>query len=131
MKKVLALIGVLISSMSLFGYTHKVHFNESAIKGGGTYRITAHVVAHGADTREVKPSATPYVFTTFGANCVDRIEITVVGGEYDGTHLNAPLRLFTRCVDHSLRIDKAGNMAPGKSGLFKSGDGKLELEVTP
>jgi len=131
MKKVLALIVAIMSSMSLFGYAHLVHFDESAIKGGGTYRITAHVVAHGADTREVKPSATPYHFGTFGANCVNRFEITVVGGEYNGTYINAPLPVSMHCMNHSLRIDKAGDMVAGPYPLHKSTDGKLELNVTP
>ena len=130
MKKLISLVLVVASSFSLYGYNHRINFNESAQKGG-KFRITANVVAWGADTKEVTPSDTPFDFGTFAANCVDQFEITVVGGEYDGTYLKAGLPVYLHCMNHNLRIAKTGEMAPGRFPLYKSTNGALELEITP
>ncbi len=130
MKKLLLTL-VVMGGGSLLAYNHRITFNESARKGG-TFRITANVVARGPAIKEVTPSDKPFDFGTFAINCVDRFEVKVAGGEYDGTYLKASLPLWTRCTNHSITLAKAGELVE-KTGapLFTSADGKLALQIKP
>ncbi len=128
MKKLLLTL-VVIGSGSLFGYNHQFRFQESARKGG-TFRVTANVIAWGPDTKEITPSEKPFDFGTFALNCVDQIEVVVVGGEFDGEYIKAGLPLFMRCRGHSIIIAKAGELTGSKAEpIFKGTKGKLEMQV--
>lgn len=131
MKKLGALL-LLMSSYSALGYTTKIFFNESARKGGD-FRITAHVDVVGADTREIQPSDKPFDLTTFGANCVSRFEVKVVGGEFNGAYIDIPIPVSHRCMNRTIRFAKAGELVQRDSRylLFTSSDGKLAAELRP
>ncbi len=133
MKKIILLL-VITSGYSLFGYTTKIYFNESARKGG-TFRVTAHVDIVGPVTKEITPSDTPYDLGTPAANCINRYEVEVVGGEFDGAKIDAPITLASaaRCMNRTMRFAKAGELVQTNRAfpIFTSSDGKLAVEFRP